>query len=79
MLILLKEFKAYYTLDSAMTWETIIATEDVLKEVVKKIKYSNYFTVTNDKGGYVINISLIRYICVRGEKGYLNIIRFLEC
>ncbi len=70
---MLKEFTVCYTLDSDVKWERVIKkpninTEDVLQEVLKRIKNRKYLIAKTDKGSRIINTASIRYVRIFDKK-----------
>ncbi|WP_078412033.1 hypothetical protein [Priestia abyssalis] len=69
----MKEFTVCYTLDSDVKWERVIKkpninTEDVLQEVLKRIKNRKYLIAKTDKGSRIINTASIRYVRIFDKK-----------
>ena len=64
---LLKEFSICFTLESGVKWGKISKTsnqkkDDILQEVLQKVKRCNYFMIKSGNRDHVINTSKIRYI-----------------
>ncbi|MFD0828831.1 hypothetical protein ACT8ZR_24735 [Neobacillus sp. M.A.Huq-85] len=69
----MKEFTVCYTLDNKIITEKVIEELDVKKEDVEKIiidrmERHKFFNVQNDKGNYIINSYLVRYVRITNEK-----------
>ena len=74
----LKEFIVCYTLDNEIKKETIIKgldvnKEEIVQEVLERMERSQFFTVANQKGGSIIDSSLVRYVRVIKEKVLVQI------
>ena len=64
---LLKEFSVCFTLDSDVKMGKIrkksnLKKDDILQEVLQKVKRCKYFIIKNENQKYIINTSKIRYI-----------------
>ncbi|MEI4832135.1 hypothetical protein WAX78_22375 [Bacillus sp. FJAT-53711] len=69
----MKEFTVCYTLDNDIKKEKIIKgldakREEVIQEVLEKVKHDKFFIAKSDEGDYIINSYLVRYIRVIDEK-----------
>ena len=74
----LKEFTICYTLDTEIKKETIIKgldvnKEEIVQEVLERMERSPFFIVANQKGGSIIDSSLVRYVRVIKEKVLVQI------
>jgi len=73
-----KEFTVCYTLDHEIQKETIIKgldvnKEEIVQEVLERMERSPFFIVANQKGGSIIDSSLVRYVRVIKEKVLVQI------
>jgi hypothetical protein len=64
---LLKEFTVCFTLDSGVKMGKIRnksnkKKDDILQEVLQKVKCCKYFIIKSENRGHIINTSKIRYI-----------------
>ncbi len=64
---LLKEFSVCYTLESDVKWGKIrkksnMKKDDILQEVLQKVKRCKYFMIKSENRNHIINTSKIRYI-----------------
>lgn len=64
---LLKEFIVCFTLDSDVKWGKIrknsnMKKDDILQEVLQKVKHSKYLIIKSENREHIINTSKIRYI-----------------
>ncbi|MFB9759364.1 hypothetical protein [Ectobacillus funiculus] len=74
----MKEFTVCYTLDNEIKKEKIIKgldvnKEEIVQEVLERMERSQFFTVANQKGGSIIDSSLVRYVRVIKEKVLVQI------
>jgi hypothetical protein len=64
---LLKEFSVCFTLDLDVKWGKIRKKsnqkkDDILQEVLQKVKRCKYLMIKSENRNYIINTSKIRYI-----------------
>ncbi|MFP3125757.1 hypothetical protein OH784_24060 [Ectobacillus funiculus] len=74
----MKEFTICYTLDTEIKKEKIIKgldvnKEEIVQEVLERMERSPFFIVPNQKGGSIIDSSLVRYVRVIKEKVLVQI------
>ncbi|MDN3019934.1 hypothetical protein PH210_27720 [Paenibacillus sp. BSR1-1] len=69
----MKEFTVCYTFDNEIITEKVVKEidaekEDVEQAIIERMERSNFFNVKNDKGNYIINSYLVRYVRIIKEK-----------
>ncbi|MEH7013259.1 hypothetical protein V7087_21020 [Neobacillus niacini] len=69
----MKEFTVCYTFDHEIITEKVVKEldvkkEDVEKAIIERMDRYKFFNVKNDKGNYIINSYLVRYVRITNEK-----------